>query len=146
MTVERFDIDEHPDHGRPLVARFKGEGGALHVHVKRDDGSLWVFGYGPAGGDRGTWVCHLRRAGQLAEWLDGDISGGEWGIRGLSGGQGYVLSVADGEGAREGMRKLRLRKLGSLSARAVLSVFVKPEEADEFVTCLREWATAAALA
>lgn len=119
MRAERHE--SNPEHGRPKIASFTAREGALAVHCNRDDGALWLFATGPAGGDRGQLVFPLRRAGELLAWTSQPaalLSGGGSGWMSLRNG---VLVV----GVSGWSRQLKL-PFG--------------DAADELLLCLREWA------
>lgn len=122
VTVERFDISRVPEHGRPKVAEFTGREGSVAVHCSREDGSLWLFAKGPAGGDRGGLAVPLESAGELWLWAENPTPlmpvGGGW------------LAVRRG--------KLHVAARGR---RALVMVFDDAALA-ELLTCLRSWAVA----
>jgi hypothetical protein len=127
VEVERFDVNEKPDSGRPRIVEFRGREGTLAVHVSRGDGSLWLFALGPRGGDRGTVAVSVPRAVALLAWLDGETTGfyagGTW-IRWRETGDGepFELIVAKSVMGRH----WRMR-------------FDAPAR-DELLACLRGWA------
>lgn len=144
VTVERFDVDAVPDHRRPRVASFACREGALNVHVSRDDGSLWLFAQGPAGGDRGRMVIALKQAGDLREWLDvGSRPRAEASSRRMpfGGGRTYLV-LRDPPVRQPGVHVQVVVGVSGWTRRLILPFDV--QGFDELMACLREWATAAA--
>lgn len=129
VAIERFDISQVPDHKRPRVMEMRHyKSGTLAVHCSREDGSLWLFALGPRGGDRGHVVVPIRRADELAVWLDGDLS------ENFVGGAGLIR-------IRDGSLVIRDRK-----ATKVFAMQLDEKDQAEFATCLREWVRAVPLA
>lgn len=123
IVVERFDINDEPTHGRPCIAMFTGRAGQLAVHCDRDDGTLWLFAHGPAGGNRGRLALGLQRAGEVLAWLDDPTT--------LLSGVHAWMTLRDG--------KLYVRRNGSTVA---WQMPFDPAGLAEFEGCLREWAAA----
>lgn len=124
ITVERFDISAVPDHARPRLAAFTGKEGQINVHCSREDGSLWLFVQGPAGGDRGKLAFGTNRAGYVLAWLDARDN------RVLSGGSGWMSE----ENA--------LIRVGRSGLTRTWRMTFDDAALDEFRTCLRQWAEA----
>lgn len=124
VEVERFDITRHPEHGRPRVVEFRSPAGKLVVHCSRDDGSLWMFAVGPAGGDRGQVILPVRRVADVEAWVDGNRT------TGLGGGKGYLLMRGD---------FVLVRRIGVTRD---WRMEFDAEGREELLTVLREWAAA----
>lgn len=124
IKVERFDIAAVPDHARPRIASFTGREGQINVHCSREDGSLWLFVQGPAGGDRGKLAFGTNRAGYVLAWLDAHDG------RVLSGGSGWMSE----ENA--------LIRVGRTGLSRTWRMAFNADALSEFRTCLRQWAEA----
>jgi hypothetical protein len=93
VEVERFDVnsEEQRGFGRPRVVCFRvPKKGQIDVRVQRDDGSLWLWALGPAGGERGKVVVGVKRAAAVVEFVKAD-DGARYGAH-LSGGE-YRLGI-----------------------------------------------------
>lgn len=137
IEVERFDISQVPDHGRPRVMELRGKPGVLGLHCKRDDGSLWLFAVGPAGGDRGEVVVPVRYAPQLAAWLDGEARGAmpsTMGVLYLDPPDHWPSYRTWPDGAE---RMLVVRKRAGLSSKWEMPL--DAAATDKLLTALREW-------
>lgn len=139
VEVERFNIDEHPEHGRPLVVRFTGKKGRLEVRVERSNGALWIFATGPQGGERGQVVVSPTRAGDAIAFTEAGPDG-----RYVLGGSDYRFSIRRPWRDRE-VDNVTTDRLVSMTRGTSLNSFTLRFEApqlDELFTCLREWAGA----
>lgn len=126
--VERFDVSKVPDHGRPRVVEFSAPEGRLALHVSREDGSLWLFGEGPRGGQHGPAVFPLSMAERMLTWLDGGAQGAAPSTMGV-----VWLDRNEDE------RKLVIKK-DAMHQRGLTMPF-DSNAVKELTTALREWAT-----
>lgn len=134
VKVDRFDPDAVPDHKRPRVMQFTAREGSLSVHCSRENGSLWIFATGPAGGDRGTMTVPVARAGDLLTWVGRSGERGAFQAGGASlslRGQYPGVKVAEGE---------RLLVVSRSTGRRVWRMRMDSEAADELLRCLVAWA------
>lgn len=131
VEIEHFDVNEHPDHGRPQAVGFSGREGTLNVHISREDGSLWMFADGPSGGDQGHVVIPVRLAGQIRTWLGSDYEGAMPSTSGAlwldlrDDAPGRTLVIARAAGVR---RRWQMK--------------LDPNAVREFDACLRQWSEA----
>lgn len=126
-TMER--IRPNPEHGRPVIALLTSRDGQVSINCARETGALWLFATGPYGGDRGHVVLGLSRADAVLAWLDAP--------------DGLLLG-----GASSSWLSLRGKVLhlgGRAAARGGLKLTLDDDVRDEFLLCLREWASVARL-
>lgn len=139
VEVERFNIDEHPEHGRPLVVRFTGKKGRLDVRVERSNGALWIFATGPMGGERGRVAISPRRAGDAIAFTEAGPDG-----RYVLGGADYRFTLRRPWREREVDTETTDRLVSMTKGSSMNSFTLRFERAqlDELFTCLRQWAGA----
>lgn len=130
MEVERFNIDDVPDHGRPRVAEFRDKCGRLAVHVERDSGALWLFAEGPAGGDRGHVVFPVRMAARLGEWIAEGCRNAAPSTSGV-----FYLDQVDGLTKR----RICVAARAGLARRSRWYMPIEGDALDELLLCLRSW-------
>lgn len=132
MKIERHDIAEHPEHGRPRILTIEGKEGALHVHVERERGTLFIYAIGPMGGDRGRVVIGAPRAHEVRQWLRS-------GERPLYGGDGVYLWLTN-------WRDERIVRMGKSSVSSKVWRMVIDDEAEAVLReCLTAWADQASV-
>lgn len=129
VTLERVPLN--PEHGHPVVALLSGRDGQVSIHCSRANGELWLIASGPRGGDRGHVVIGIGRADAVLAWLDAP----------------EVLLPGSGNGSWMALRGKRGREPGDIlhigGRGRGLALTLGDDVRDEFLLCLREWATAA---
>lgn len=147
VEVERFDVDQQPEVGRPLVARFGEKGkGSLNVRVQRDDGSLWLWAMGPQGGDHGHVAFGVNRARGVVDFANAITStDGRYGVGPSMGGGDYALRVRRPWKDRAIDEETTDRLVSITKGMGMRSFALRFDAAalDELRTCLRTWASVA---
>jgi hypothetical protein len=146
VEVERFDVnsEEQQGAGRPRVACFRvPKEGQIDVRVQRDDGSLWLWALGPAGGERGHIVLAMNRALMAVEFANAIHATDErYGAGpGLSGGSNYALRVRRPWKDRAIDTETTDRLVSVTKGMGMASFTLRFDEAalDELATLMREW-------
>lgn len=71
MTARVEHLTPDPGSGRPPHFKVSAEEGGVSINFERESGALWLFAYGPAGGDRGAVVFPPRQAEAVKLWVAG---------------------------------------------------------------------------
>lgn len=121
-------VQPDPTHGRPRIAEIPTTRGALHVHVERDSGCLYIWAMGPRGGSHGPLILRPARAlDVVTDWL-ADRE------RLIDGGDGWLHFTHNGTSLGH-----RVRMVHSATGRTLWHARMDDAAWDELISVVDAW-------